>query len=217
MDLDHDDFIASLKALGIFSNLRANLALAEAFSRRSFLEAANYSGWDMRLLGKKPGQEQMEVHNWVVGTTFVALMYSVLDTYFALKRALPRLEDRDLEDYLNGLDDRESFLRGMANLRNAVFHVKSDRAWRNGHIAHFSRICAARGGAPAVMGELQQLLYRFTQKCFHGELKIWPLFSYKEIKRWEREHADLLQKLEGGEIEFHEFMEAIMPAAADSV
>ena len=50
------------------------------------------------------------------------------------------------------------------------------------------------------------LLYDFTQKCFMGDLKIWPLGQYEEIEALDPE---LRARMGTGEASFDEFIEAL--------
>ena len=60
------------------------------------------------------------------------------------------------------------------------------------------------------MAELRTLLYDFTEKCFSGRLKIWPMSLYEQQERTERERPDLIARLENGQVDFSQFMEAMM-------
>ena len=173
--LDPADLQSSDRALRVFQTMRANLALAMAFSRRSTLEPENWKGDDLGFLGVKRGRDQLEAHGHAVVSILSALVFQALENYLEMKKLKPRLEDASLERFLDGLEDRCRFLAGMEKTRHAVFHVKSRRAWRNRDIAFFVQACEQRGGVSTAMAELLNLLYDFTDKCFSGDLKIWPL------------------------------------------
>ena len=116
---DAEDLGSTRKALSVFRTLRTNLALFSSFARQSGLEPANYSGDDLEFLGVEPGENQLKVHNGAVTTILVALVTQALSNYFELKSIKPRLEDPDLEKFLDHVKDRDRFLRGMTNTRNA--------------------------------------------------------------------------------------------------
>ena len=205
---DAADLSSTLKALPVFRTLRTNLALFSSFARRSGLEPANYSGDDLEFLGVEPGENQLRVHNGAITTILVALVTQALSNYFELKSLKSRLEDPDLEKFLDHLKDRGKLFRGMTKTRNAVFHVKSRRAWRDREVVFLQEVFQRRtkAGEPDVVGTLSVLLYDFTQKCFMGDLKIWPLRQYEEIEALDPElHA----RMDAGEASFEEFMKAL--------
>ena len=199
---------STIKALPVFRTLRTNLALFSSVARRSGIEPANYSGDDLEFLGVEPGENQLKVHNGAITTILVALVTQALSNYFELKSIKPRLEDPDLEKFLDHLQDRGRFLRGMTKTRNAVFHVKSRRAWRDRDVVFLQKVLQQRtkAGDPDVVGTLSVLLYDFTQKCFMGDLKIWPLRQYKEF---EELAPELRAKMDTGEASFEEFIETL--------
>ena len=207
---DAEDLGSTLKALPVFRTLRTNLALFSSFARQSGLEPANYSGDDLEFLGVEPGENQLKVHNGAITTILVALVTQALSNYVELKSIKPRLEDPDLENFLDHLKDRGRFFRGMTKTRNAVFHVKSRRAWRDRDVAFLHEVFQqrTRTGDPDVVGKLSVLLYDFTQKCFMGDLKIWPLRQYEEIEALDPE---LRARMDTGEASFEEFIEALKP------
>ena len=151
-----------------------------AFARQSGLAPENYSGQDLGFLGVEAGENQLKVYNRAMGHLLLALVAQALNNYVELKRINPRLEDTDLEKFLDGLGDRDRFIRGMTNVRNAVFHVKSRRAWLHRDVVFLDEVSQQRvdSGDSDVLGKLSVLLYDFTQKCFMGDLKVWPLRSY---------------------------------------
>ena len=207
---DAEDLGSTLKALPVFRTLRTNLALFSSFARQSGLEPANYSGDDLEFLGVEPSENQLKVHNGAITTILVALVTQALSNYVELKSIKPRLEDPDLENFLDHLKDRGRFFRGMTKTRNAVFHVKSRRAWRDRDVAFLHEVFQqrTRTGDPDVVGKLSVLLYDFTQKCFMGDLKIWPLRQYEEIEALDPE---LRARMDTGEASFEEFIEALKP------
>ena len=205
---DVEDVDSTFKALAVFRNLRTNLALFSSFARRSGLEPANYSGEDLEYLGVEPGENQLKIHNGAINTILVALVTQALSNYFELKNIKPRLEDPDLEHFLNHLEDRSMFFRGMTKLRNAVFHVKSRRAWRDRDVVFLNEILQQRieAGDRDVVKSLAVLLYDFTGKCFMGDLKIWPLRQYEEIEALDPE---LRARRDAGEASVEEVIEAL--------
>ena len=206
---DADDLGSTFKALSVFRTLRTNLALFSSFSRRSGLEPANYSGEDLEFLGVEPGEDQLKAHNVAITTILIALITQALSNYFELKSIKPRLEDPDLEKFLDHLKDRGRLFRGMTKTRNAVFHVKSRRAWRDRDVVFLQEVFQQRtkAGDPVVVGTLSVLLYDFTEKCFMGDLKIWPLRQYEEI---EAVDPQLHARLHTGEASFDDFLKALM-------
>ncbi len=123
----------------------------------------------------------MKAHNDAINMILIALVTQALSNYVELKSIKSRLQDPDLEKFLNRLDDRDRLFRGMTKVRNAVFHVKSRRAWQDGDVVFLRDVLQqhAELGDLDVMGKLLDLLYDFTQKCFMGDLKIWPLGYYE--------------------------------------
>ena len=208
---DEEDLGSTLKALPVFQTLKTNLALFSSFSRQSVLETVNYSGEDLGFLGVEPGEDQLKVHNRAINTILGALVTQALSNYFKLKSIKPRLEDPDLEKLLDHLKERGRFFRGMTKVRNAVFHVKSRRAWRDRDVVFVDEVCQQRikAGDPDVVGKLSVLLYDFTQKCFMGDLKIWPLRQYEELEALDPE---LRARMDAGEASFEEFIEALKPS-----
>ena len=77
------------------------------------------------------GEDQLKAHNGAITTILLALLTQALSNYVELKSLKPRLEDPDLETFLDHVGDRDRLLSGMTKTRNAVFHVKSRRAWRH--------------------------------------------------------------------------------------
>ena len=135
-------------------------------------------------------------------------MTQALSNYFELKSLKPRLEDPDLEQFLDHLKDRGRFFSGMTKTRNAVFHVKSRRAWRDRDVVFLHEVFQQRtkAGDPDVVGRLSVLLYDFTQKCFMGDLKISPLRQYEELEALDPE---LRARMDAREASFEEFIEAL--------
>ena len=203
-----EDLGSTLQVLPVFRTLRTNLALFSSFTRQSGLKPADYSGEDLEFLGVQPGENQLKVHNVAITTILVALVTQALNNYFELKSVKPRLEDPDLEQFLDHLEDRDRLVRGMTKTRNAVFHVKSRRAWRNRDIVFMNEVFQQRtkAGDPDVVGELSVLLYGFTEKCFMGDLKFWPLRHYEEQ---EALGPGMRARMDAGEASFEEFIEAL--------
>ena len=210
MSLEQDDFSTSMKAVPIFFTMRSNLAMVDAFLRRSVIEISNDQSDDLGFVWTHPGEQQLSIHNRSITTIVVALLYQTLENYWALKRVKPALEYPGLENFLNDLGGSGKFVDGMEIVRKGVFHVRSLRSWRSQKVASFDKICQQRGGTSVVIRELRNLLYDFTEKVFLGELRIWPDDGYEELNRMELARPDLREKLESGEIEFAEYMEAIL-------
>ena len=179
-----------------------------SFAHRSRLVPAHYSGDDLDFLGVEPGENQLKAHNGAITTILVALVTQALSNYFELKKIKPRLEDLDLEKFLDKFEDRERCFSGMMKIRNAVFHVRSRRAWRDRDVVFFHEVFQKRtkAGKPDVVGELSVLLYEFTQKCFIGDLKIWPLRQYEEFEALD---SELRARMDNGDASFEELIEAL--------
>ena len=205
---DAEDFGTSFKGLAVFQTLRSNLALFSSFARQSGVEPENYSGEDLGFLGVEAGENQLKVHNEAIGKILLSLVTQALNNYVELKRINPRLEDPDLEKFLDGFGDRDRFFRGMTNVRNAVFHVKSRRAWLHCDVVFLDEVFQQRveSGDSDVVGKLSVLLYDFTQKCFMGDLKVWPLRLYEEQEALDPE---LRARMDAGEASFDEVIEAL--------
>ena len=209
MSIEQGD-VAAWKALPIFSTMRSNLALADAFLRHSTIEAANFIDKELGFVGVEPGEAQMKIHNRAVTITVVALLYQAFVNYKELKRVKPTLEYPQLEDYIGNLEARCGFVSGMRTIRNGLFHINHTKSWRSREVTSFDEVCCQRGGILAVMGELHNLLYDLTEKVFLGELRIWPDSVYEQSERMEKSMPDLKRKLENGEINFSDYMEAIL-------
>ena len=196
--------------------MRANLAMVDAFLRRSIIETSNYKDEDLGFLGVAPGEEQLNIHNRSVTLIVVALLYHCLENYFDLVRVSPGLEDRGLQDFFNTLGSRRQFVDGMKTVRKGVFHVRSPRSWRGRGVNFLDKTCARRGGLLAVMSELRGLLYDFTEKVFMGELKIMPNDVYEHSEKIRNAMSGLKEKFESGEIEFSEYLEAMRSSEEDA-
>ncbi|MXX52661.1 MAG: hypothetical protein F4Z35_01520 [Dehalococcoidia bacterium] len=114
-----------------------------------------------------------------------------------------------METFFKSLGSRRKFFDGMKTVRNGVFHVRSLRSWRSRNIRFFGEICDECGGILTVMSELHRLLYDFTGKVFSGELRIWPDFIYEDWDRLERERPELIGKLETGNVDILEVIDAM--------
>lgn len=200
---DTAELISMPRILAVFDNMRAGLALATSFSRRSLLDPNEWDGTDLGFYGLKPDRTQLEAQNGSVSMILVALVSQALENYFELKRLKPRLEDSELEGFLDGMEDRSRFVSGLKKFRNAVFHAKSRRAWRHRDIVFCARVFRKRGGLEVAV-ELLDRLYAFTDKCFRGDLMIWPLGMDEEVSRLSARRAS-----EGGET-FEDFLENLV-------
>ena len=76
----------------------------------------------------------------------------------------------------------------MTHVRNAVFHIRNRRTWNHKDVKLFFEACARREreGGSALLWQLSEVLWGFTDKCFMGELKIWPLRQYEEMEAIDR-------------------------------
>ena len=179
MRSEKDEFEVSFKVLQIFSTMRVNLAIVDAFSRGSFIGPENKDEVDLGFLGIKPGEDQHKIHNQSIVTIVVALLYQTLANYYVMKSIKAELKDPDVEEFLNGLEDPDKkFIEGMRIIRNGMFHVRVAKGRERKCATFFTETCNKRGGVVQVMYEMQKILYGFTEKCFSGKLKIWPTFIY---------------------------------------
>ena len=201
---DHD---LSFKALPVFRTLRTNLALFSAFSRRSYMDTQIPETGDLGFLGVPTGESQPKAHNNAIMLISTMFLAQALKNYREVKNLLPRLEDPAIEKFLNAVEGRNRIVQGMAKARNAVFHLKSRRAWRDRDVRHFSAAWTL-----ALAAKLSDLLYAFTAKCFMGDLKIWPLRQYEEFEALDPE---LRARMDTGEASFDEFIEALNRVSAD--
>ena len=104
--------------------MRANLAFVDSFMRMSFLEApSNQNLPDLGFLGLERGDEQKKAHNHAVLTLVAGLLYQVLANYCDMKRFKPGLADPAVENFLDGLKDRQQSIDGMRIIRNHTFHI----------------------------------------------------------------------------------------------
>ena len=198
---DARDNDLSFKALPVFRTLRTNLALFSAFSRRSYMDTEIPETGDLGFLGVPTGESQPKAHNnaiMLISTTFLA---QALKNYLELKNLLSRLEDPDIEEFLNAVEGRDRIVQGMAKARNAVFHLKSRRAWRDRDVRHLTA-----AWTPALAARLSDLLYAFTAKCFMGELKIWPLRQYEDREALDPE---MRARIDAGEASVEEIIQAL--------
>ena len=216
MTAEPDDLITPFKALSVFSTLRSSLAMVDAFWHRSRIETSNHTDKDLGFIGVPPGREQWNVHNQSVAVIVVALLYQCLENYFDLRRIDSRLEDPSLEAFFKSVRSKRQFVDGMKTVRKGVFHVRSTKSWRSRNVRFFYEVCSERGGVSAVVSELRGLLYDFTEKVFLGKLRIWSDSTHEHIERLEREKPELIQKLESGEIEFSEFIDATLSSETDA-
>ena len=214
--IEADNSTVTFKVLPIFSTLRSNLALVDAFLRRSTIETRNYNGADLGFLGVEPGEEQLNIHNRSVAVIVVALLYQTLENYSDLRRISPKLGDPGLEAFFKSLGGRRKLFDGMKTVRKGVFHVRSLRSWRSRNARFLDEVCDERGGVLAVMSELRRLLYDFTEKVFVGDLRIWPNSVYDDMERWRSARPELVQKLESGDIKFSEFMDAMLSPESET-
>ena len=158
---DEKNLGSTFKALPVFQTLTTNLALFSSFARRSVLEPANYSGEDLEFVGVEPGDNQLRVHNGAITTILVALATQALSNYFEIKSIKPRLEDPDLEKFLDDLHDQAGLFRGMTKTRNAVFHVRSRRAWRDRDVVYLigSGLIPSSPHSPHLFLQARRTLY----------------------------------------------------------
>lgn len=207
METDRDDTVASFKALGIFQTMNSNLAMLESFTRRSVIEPENYDGADLGFIGMVAGAQQIRTHNRAVVLVSVSLLYQAFENYWEMKRVSPRLEFAEVESFLDGIADKAQFIDGMRRIRNGVFHVTGQKSWRHRSIKTFYEVCGKLGGPLAVVARLRDVLYRFTDKCLVGDLKVFPLAEYEYWKRMEKEHPEELALVRRGEIDLIAFLE----------
>ena len=196
-----DNVTNSFIALAMFKTMRANLAFVDSFMRRSFLEASNnQSLQDLGLLGLERGEKQREVHNCAVLTLVAALLHQAFKNYCDMKRFKPELEDPAVENYLDGLENRQQFLEGMRIIRNHTFHIGTLGRKDSQSLATFVKACEQAGGPSFVMQQLLDLLYRYTEKCFMGELRIFPHQLYDDLERRKSKNPHFAERWEKGEL-----------------
>ena len=201
-----DDQSVNFKAVSIFETMRANLALATSFLRRSYAERENFDNQvDLGFLGLPQGELQTQTHNQAILTIATALVSQVLQNYLDLKNILGRLEDQDIELFLDQKGSRDEFIEGIDAIRNSTFHVALTS--REQKLDKVTALINQGEGTLVTVSELLRLFYEFTSKVFRGELKIWPDSIYENQQRLEIERPDLLRKLEAGEIEFDEIVQ----------
>ena len=186
-----DDVDTSFKALAVFSTMRADLATADAFLHRSFIAKDKLSDNDDLgfLGGKLLGRSQAESHHGSVMTIVASMLSQALENYLAMKAVKPTLEDAGIERFLDSTGDRDEFLKGMALIRNMTFHILDVGLRRRRRIARFQRICDRMGGTHDALTVLREALYDFTERCFMGELRIWPDAVYEDMDRLEEGEA----------------------------
>ena len=196
-----DDVRNSFIALAIFRTMRANLAFVDSFMRRSFLESPNNQNLpDLGFLGLERGEEQQKAHNYAILTLVAGLLYQALKNYCDMKRFKPGLEDPAVEDFLDGFKDRKQFIEGMKIIRNHTFHIdRLDKKERE-CISAFGEACEQGGGPHSVMQQLLDLLYEYTEKCFMGELRIFPNQQYEDLERRKSEDPQFAERWEKGEL-----------------
>ena len=196
-----DNVSDSFRALAIFRTMRTNLALVDSFVRMSFLEPPNNQDLpDLGFLGLTPSEEQLEVHNYAVLTLIAALLCQALQNYGDMKRFKAGLEDPEIESFLDALGDRQEFIEGMRIIRNHTFHIyRSNRKDRES-IAAFGKACEQGGGPLSVMSQLLDFLYQYTEKCFMGELRVFPDQQYEDLERQKSEDPRFAERWERGEL-----------------
>ena len=196
-----DDVSNSFRALAIFKTMRANLAFVDSFMRMSFLEASgNQNLPDLGFLGLERGDEQRKAHNNAVLTLVAGLLYQALTNYFGMKRFKLGLEDPIVENFLDGQTNRQQFIEGMRIIRNHTFHIYPLNRKESESISAFGKACDQGGGLQSAMQQLLNLLYEYTEKCFMGELRIFPEQQYKDLERRKSEDPQFAERWEKGEL-----------------
>ena len=201
MSIRGDNVSNSFRALAIFRTMRTNLALVDSFVRMSLLEPPNNQNPpDLGFLGLEPGEEQRQVHNYAVLTLIAALLYQALHNYGDMKRFKAGLEDPDIESFLDGLGDRQQFIEGMRIIRNHTFHIYRHNRKDSESIDAFGKACEQGGGALSVMQQLLDLLYHYTEKCFMGELRVFPDRQYEDLERQKSEDPLFAERWDRSEL-----------------
>ena len=196
-----DNVTNSFRALAIFKTMRTNLAFVDSFMRMSFLEETNnQNSTDLGFLGLEQGEKQRKAHNHAVLTLAVALLHQAINNYCDMKRFKPGLEDQAIENFLDGLKDKKQFIEGMRIIRNRTFHIGTLSRKDNNSVGAFVKACEQGGGSVSIMQQLLDLLYKYTEKCFMGELKIFPDQQYEELERRKSEDPQFTERLERGEL-----------------
>ena len=164
-----DNVTNSFRALAIFKTMRSNLAFVDTFMRMSFLEEPkNQNLPDLGFLGLEQGEEQWKAHNYAVLTLVAALLHQAVKNYCDMKRFKPGLEDLAVENFLDGLKDKQQFIEGMRIIRNHTFHIGTLGRKDSDSIGAFGKACEQGGGPISIMQQLLDLLYKYTEKCFMG-------------------------------------------------
>ena len=196
-----NDVSNSFRALAIFQTMRANLAFVDSFMRMSFLEApSNQNLPNLGFLGLERGDEQRKAHNYAVLTLVAGFLYQAFKNYCDLKRFKPGLEDPAVENFLDGLRDRQQFIEGMRVIRNHTFHINR-LGWKEREsLDVFGKVYEQGGGPHSVMQQLLNHLYTYTEKCFMGELRIFPEQQYEDLERRKSEDLLFAERWEKGEL-----------------
>ena len=196
-----DDVSNSFIALVIFWTMRTNMAFVQSFMRMSSLEAPNIQNPpDLGFLGLARGEEQRMAQNHAILTLVAGLLYQVFKNYCDMKRFKPGLEDSAVENFLDGLKDRQQFIEGMRVIRNHTFHTDRFDRRESESIAAFGNVCEQGGGTYSVMQQLLNHLYKYTEKCFMGELRIFPDQHYEDLERRKIEDLQFAERWEKGEL-----------------
>lgn len=181
--------------------MRSNLALADSFMRMSFLDAStNKDLPDLGFLEVERGEEQRTVHNHAIITLITALLYQAVQNYCDMKRFKPELEDPGVENFLNGLKGRGQFIEGMRVIRHHTFHIDRLNRKERQSVAAFGEACEQHGGAYTVMRHLLDVLYEYTEKCFMGDLRVFPDQQYEDLEMRKREDPHFAERWEKGEL-----------------
>ena len=202
----------SWKALGVFTTLRANLALADSFVRMSHIDGSSCgSPEDLGFLHVEPGEEHWKVHNSSVTAIAAALLSQALQNYFEMERLKPGLSSPEVESFLNELDSREDFVTGLQVVRNQTFHISALDGKKRDALIALGNSHASRGGPHDVIRELLGLLYDYTEACFLGDLRIFPDQQYQDLERQKQQDPQWAERWERGELTLEDLGLASVP------
>lgn len=199
MENSHSDFENSIKALEIFFTMRSNLAMLDSLTRQSIINDNNIDvlkNVQFNFLGYEKLDDQIAIHNRSIYLFTIALLYQIVENYFSLKTIKSELEDSDIEMYFDKFRDRNKLIGNLKGIRNSVFHI-TNLNQRNRYLSSFLNLCDEMGGSHLVIQQFRKLFYEYTEKCFQGELKIFPNEIYEISK-------DFTDELNSKKFENHE-------------
>ncbi len=193
MTIQRDEEMDSIKVRNIFWTMRMNLATLEAFLRKSFISPTLQKADEIELgfLGIQSKEDQIKIHNQSIMRIQIALLFQALDNYFEMIKINPELRDQDLNAILDQFGNIDEFIGGMRTIRNCIFHIQNPNQREKQSLATFDEVCNQKGGSLEVLCKLRKALYQFTEKCFFGELRVFPNHVYDMM---ENEKPEILER-----------------------